>query len=59
MNVSDVAVFEELSEPEFTHHANSAGIFTSVFFQCYHSSQSLKSSANPALIGQTICLDSL
>lgn len=31
MNLSGVAVSEELSEPEFTHHANSAGVLTSHF----------------------------
>lgn len=32
MNLSEVAEAEELLEPEFTQHADSAGISTSVFF---------------------------
>lgn len=31
MNLSDVAEVEELPEPEFPHHADIAGIFTSGF----------------------------
>lgn len=30
MNRRDVAEFEDMSEPEFTHYADSAGIATSV-----------------------------
>lgn len=36
MNLSDVVKSEELSEPDFTHHANSIAISTSrIFFQSF------------------------
>lgn len=35
MNPSDVAEVEELSVPEFTHHADSAGFSTSDVFRCF------------------------